>query len=81
MFSLSGQSNSTLPMRSSPYEYETTDAFPSSYGVGPNRFQYCGYCGCYHQGICSRIKSIEYYPNGTMKKIEYHAPQYFVNLT
>lgn len=33
----------------------------------------CGYCGFYgeHQGTCPRIKSIEYFPNGTIKKVEF----------
>jgi hypothetical protein len=35
-------------------------------------FKYCNHCGMWHQGICSRIKSIEYYPNGMIKRIEYH---------
>ena len=72
MFSTTDWSTGTSPIRSSPYRFETTDVFPSSYGVGPNKIYYCGHCGCYHQGICSRIKSIEYYPDGTLKKIEYH---------
>lgn len=32
----------------------------------------CLYCGAAqtHTGVCHRIKSIEYYPDGTMKKVE-----------
>ena len=33
---------------------------------------YCGHCGGIHQGPCPRIKAVEYYPNGTMKRVEYH---------
>lgn len=31
----------------------------------------CFHCGCSHTGVCPRIKSIEYFPNGTIKKVEY----------
>jgi hypothetical protein len=32
----------------------------------------CGHCGFIHDGVCPRIKSIEYYENGMIKKVEYH---------
>jgi hypothetical protein len=32
----------------------------------------CMHCDNYHSGVCSKIKSIEYYPDGTIKKVEYH---------
>jgi hypothetical protein len=32
----------------------------------------CGHCGGYHNGACPRIKSVEYHPNGTVRRIEYH---------
>lgn len=33
--------------------------------------QGCPYCAAIsHSGMCPRIKSIEYYPNGTIKKVE-----------
>ena len=35
--------------------------------------QSCPHCGGIHLGVCSRIKSIDYYPDGTIKHIEYHA--------
>lgn len=35
----------------------------------------CGHCGMIHSAICPRIKSIEYYPNGTIKKVEYHSKE------
>lgn len=34
----------------------------------------CVHCGYIHDGVCPRIKSIEYYENGMTKKIEYHGP-------
>ena len=39
----------------------------------------CPYCsseGCqvYHVGICPKVKSIEYYENGTIKKVEFIIP-------
>lgn len=80
MFSSIDRSTGTLPMRSSPYELERTDMYPGTYGPFANSFQYCGHCGCWHQGACPRIKTIEYYPNGTIKKIEYHSSSYSVNI-
>lgn len=37
----------------------------------------CPYCSnehnfIYHQGVCPKVKSIEYYENGTTKKVEFH---------
>lgn len=32
----------------------------------------CGHCGGWHEGICPRIKSVEYHSNGTVRRIEYH---------
>lgn len=34
----------------------------------------CGHCGSYHTGACPRVRAIEYHPNGTVKRIEYHEP-------
>ena len=34
---------------------------------------YCSHDGCkvYHYGVCPKVKAIEYYPDGTIKRIEY----------
>lgn len=32
---------------------------------------HCHYCDMWHQGICDRIKSIEYHLDGTIKKVEF----------
>jgi hypothetical protein len=32
----------------------------------------CSHCGFTHDGICPRIKSLEYFENGMLKKVEYH---------
>lgn len=32
----------------------------------------CCHCGCYHTGVCPKIKAIEYHPDGTIKRIEYY---------
>ena len=37
----------------------------------------CPYCSSdsvqvYHQGKCPKVKSIEYHPNGTIKKVEFN---------
>lgn len=33
----------------------------------------CVHCGHYggHDGVCPNVKAIEYYPNGTVKRVEY----------
>jgi hypothetical protein len=32
----------------------------------------CGHCGMIHGFICPHIRAIEYYPDGTVKRVEYH---------
>lgn len=34
----------------------------------------CSHCGMRHGKICPSIRSIEYYENGTVKRIEYMRP-------
>ncbi len=46
-------------------DYITLD----SVGNYENQVHWCKYCGKYHCSTCPRIESIEYYPNGTVKKI------------
>lgn len=31
----------------------------------------CRYCGTYHGPACPLIKAIEYYPDGTVKRVEF----------
>lgn len=35
----------------------------------------CRHCGHLHSGPCPRVKAIEYYPNGTVKRVEYTTPE------
>lgn len=36
------------------------------------QLQQCGHCGMYHTDtVCPKIKSIEYFDNGRVKKVEY----------
>lgn len=32
----------------------------------------CGHCGKVHSGPCPRIKAIEYFENGVIRRVEYH---------
>ena len=32
----------------------------------------CPYCGWIHEGVCQRIRAIEYHPDGTIKRMEFH---------
>jgi hypothetical protein len=34
----------------------------------------CPHCGMIHQTTCYRIKAIEYHPDGSVSRIEFHAP-------
>lgn len=35
----------------------------------------CEFCGNYHPDrVCPLIKAIEYHPNGTTKRVEFHGP-------
>ena len=34
----------------------------------------CGHCGMIHDSVCPRIKAIDYYPDGTIKRVEYGVP-------
>lgn len=38
----------------------------------PRAVSVCPYCQNVHSGPCPHIKAIEYYPDGTPKKIEYN---------
>ena len=40
----------------------------------------CYYCGLYHDDVCGRVESIEYHPNGTVRKITFHADAPVVSL-
>lgn len=35
----------------------------------------CDYCGLHHMGACPRVKAIEYYENGTVKRVDLHTPK------
>ncbi len=35
-------------------------------------FSACPYCGHWHQGMCLRVKSVEYHDNGSVKRVEFH---------
>jgi hypothetical protein len=32
----------------------------------------CPHCGMIHQTTCPRIKALDYYPDGTVKRVEFH---------
>lgn len=37
--------------------------------------QNCPHCGMIHETTCPRISAIEYHPNGSVKRVEFGAPQ------
>lgn len=34
----------------------------------------CHYCGKIHATVCLLVKAFEYYPDGTLKRVEFHGP-------
>ena len=48
----------------------------ASGGDAPGAASYCRHCGLWHAGACRRIRSIEYWPDGTVRRVEYHPPEY-----
>jgi hypothetical protein len=34
----------------------------------------CPYCGFLHKALCSKIRAIEYFEDGTVKRVEFHSP-------
>jgi hypothetical protein len=53
-----------MPM---PSAYVSVPTYTSaSTGTAP-----CQHCGLHHQGVCPRVKAIEYYPDGTVKRVEF----------
>lgn len=34
----------------------------------------CGYCGLHHGTRCPSVKAFEYHPDGTVKRVEFFAP-------
>ena len=37
-----------------------------------NDFHYCSWCGSWHTGTCPRVKAIEYYLDGSIKRVKFH---------
>lgn len=31
----------------------------------------CTWCGMFHEGVCPKARRIEYYPDGTIKSVEF----------
>lgn len=40
-----------------------------------NRCEYCEGCVFHLGGVCPKVKAFEYYPNGTLKRVEFHAQE------
>lgn len=34
----------------------------------------CQHCGMIHDTTCPRIKALDYYQDGTIKRVEFHSP-------
>lgn len=45
-------------------------------GTNNTPFLRCSHCGLLHLTTCPRIRSIEYHPDGTVKRIEFHEPRF-----
>ena len=40
----------------------------------------CGYCGQWHDNVCPRVKAMEYHPDGTIKRVEFHPTSWATSL-
>jgi hypothetical protein len=42
--------------------------------------QNCQWCGLFHTspGVCPMVKALEYYPDGTLKRVEFKGPEQWV---
>lgn len=38
----------------------------------------CEWCGCIHSGKCPQVKAIQYHKDGTVKRVEFFAPNDYV---
>lgn len=74
-------SNSDFEVISSPViqdgRFIAAPGTPNGYMVSTGT---CGFCSSatnyvFHQGRCPQIKAIEYHPDGTIKRIEFHEVQ------
>ena len=34
----------------------------------------CPHCGMFHATTCPRVKAVEYHPDGSVRRVEFHAP-------
>ena len=52
------------------------DLSKTTAGINPEPCPWCskGLGPVYHSGKCPKVKSVEYYPNGSVKKIEFKEP-------
>lgn len=35
----------------------------------------CQHCGQFHKTTCPRIKALEYFPDGTVRRVEFYDPK------
>lgn len=48
--------------RTPPYKLDLED-------VTALNLKVCPFCGCFHLGLCERVREIEYYPEGGTKRV------------
>lgn len=51
-----------------------TDKSQTTGSTGANDPVRCGYCGQFHQTKCHLVKAFEYHSDGTVKRVEFYAP-------
>lgn len=34
----------------------------------------CRWCGMHHAGACLRVRALEYHPDGSLRRVEFHEP-------
>lgn len=44
-------------------------------GTAVEATEACRYCGSLHVGMCPKVSAIDYYEDGSIKRVEFHAVQ------
>lgn len=47
----------------------------------PNKTTGCQFCGAFHGLKCPAVKALEYHPNGSLKRVEFLAPNDYPPIT
>lgn len=61
-------------MSTSDSYYQTGYTEQSSSGANWRISLPCPYCSMHHKGVCEKVKAMEYYRDGRIKRVEFKTP-------